>query len=191
MLSVILLSLLVILLSILGVIRHMTCGKNLNCLLNVSLIYETLWTAVKSGFLISMLRKLNWCRLTGLITMVLLMWEWMGLFLMKNQLLTLFRGGGEGGAESPTITSVSPVTSTNLGSSPKSFWLLVLTLLPHWCKVSRFYLVPVPNYWTWTKTTPQKICFFWSNPYEIEVTIMSLLEMLELPNFGHMNTSTI
>ena len=27
----------------------------------------------------------------------------------------------EGGAESPTITSVSPVTSTNLGSSPKSF----------------------------------------------------------------------
>ena len=73
MLSVILLSLLVILLSILGVIRHMTCGKNLNCLLNVSLIYETLWTVVKSGFLISMLRKLNWCRLTGLITMVLLM----------------------------------------------------------------------------------------------------------------------
>ena len=30
-------------------------------------------------------------------------------------------GGGRGGAESPTITSVSPVTSTNLGSSPKSF----------------------------------------------------------------------
>ena len=27
------------------------------------------------------------------------------------------------------------------------FWLLVLTLLPHWCKISRLYLVSVPNYW--------------------------------------------
>ena len=42
---------------------------------------------------------------------------------------------------------------------PRKFWLLVLTLSPNWCKISRPYLVPVPNYWTWTKTTPQK-CFF-------------------------------
>ena len=33
--------------------------------------------------------------------------------------------------------------------------------------------------------------FFWSNPYKIEVVITSLIEMLQLPNFGHMNTSTI
>ena len=30
--------------------------------------------------------------------------------------------------------------------APKTFWLLVLTLLPHWCKISRPYLVSVPNY---------------------------------------------
>ena len=33
--------------------------------------------------------------------------------------------------------------------------------------------------------------FFWSDPYEIEVMITSLIEMLELPNFGHMATSII
>ena len=42
MLSVILLSMLMILLSILGVIRHLICGNNLNWLLNLNLIYETL-----------------------------------------------------------------------------------------------------------------------------------------------------
>ena len=42
-------------------------------LLNLNLIYETLWTRVRSGVLISMLGKLSWFPLTGLITMVLLM----------------------------------------------------------------------------------------------------------------------
>ena len=37
----------------------------------------------------------------------------------------------------------------------------------------------------------QKNWFFWSNPYKIEVMITSLIEMLELPNFGHMATCTI
>ena len=33
---------------------------------------------------------------------------------------------------------------------------------------------------------------FWSNPYKIEVIIItSLIEVLLLPNFGHMTTSTI
>ena len=40
---------------------------------DLNLIYESLWTGVRSGLLISMLGKLNWFRLTGLITMVLLM----------------------------------------------------------------------------------------------------------------------
>ena len=31
-----------------------------------------------------MLEKLNWFHLTGLITLMLLMWKWMGLFLRKN-----------------------------------------------------------------------------------------------------------
>ena len=72
-LSVILLSMLIILLSILSVVGHLICGNNLNWLLNLNLIYETLWTGVKSGLLISMLRKISWFRLSGLITMVLLM----------------------------------------------------------------------------------------------------------------------
>ena len=71
-LSVILLSMLMILLSILRVIRHLICGNNLNWLLNLSLIYETLWAGVRSGLLISGLGKLNWFNLAGLITMVLL-----------------------------------------------------------------------------------------------------------------------
>ena len=68
-----LLSMLMILLSILSVIKHLICGNNLNWLLNLNLICETLWTGVRSGLLISMLGKLSWFHLTGLITMVLLM----------------------------------------------------------------------------------------------------------------------
>ena len=78
---------LVILLSILSVIRHLICGNNLNWLLNLNLIYETRWTGVRSGLLISMPGKLSWFCLTAPITMVLLMWKWVGLFLRKNYLL--------------------------------------------------------------------------------------------------------
>ena len=59
MLSVILLSMLMILLSILSVIRHLICDSNLNWLLNLNLIYETLLTGVRSGLLISVLGKLQ------------------------------------------------------------------------------------------------------------------------------------
>ena len=38
---------------------------------------------------------------------------------------------------------------------------------------------------------PSKKGFFWSNPYKIEVMITVLIEMLQLPNFGHMITSII
>ena len=63
--------------------------------------------------------------------------------------------------------------------------------MPHWYKISSLYLVAVSNYWTWSKTTPQKMQFFCSTPYKIEVVITSFIEMLELPSFGHMNTCTI
>ena len=87
MLPVILPSMLMILLSILSVIRHLICGNNLNWLLNLNLIYKTLWTGARSGLLISMLGKLNWFPLTSLIILVLLIWKRMGLFLRKNHLL--------------------------------------------------------------------------------------------------------
>ena len=82
--SVILLSMLMILLSVLSVISPLICGDNLNWLLNLSLIYSILWSGARSGLLISMLRKLSWFRLTGLITLFLLMWERMDLFLRKT-----------------------------------------------------------------------------------------------------------
>ena len=84
MLSVILLSMLMILLSTLSVLRHLILGNNYNWLLNLNLIHETLWTGAGSGLLISVLKKLYWFHLTGLITQVLLMWKWVGLFLRKN-----------------------------------------------------------------------------------------------------------
>ena len=73
MLHVILLSMLMILLSILSVIMHLIFGNNLNRLLNLNLIYETLSTGARSGLLLSMLGKLNWFCLPSLITLVLLM----------------------------------------------------------------------------------------------------------------------
>ena len=73
MLYVIMLSMLMTLLSILSVIRHLITGNNKNWLLNLNLIYETLWTGAGSGLLISVLERLNWFLLTSLITLVLLM----------------------------------------------------------------------------------------------------------------------
>ena len=72
-LSVILQYRLMILLSFLSVIRYLIFGNNLNWLLNLSLIYKTLWSGTEKGLLISMLEKLSWFHLTSLITMVLLM----------------------------------------------------------------------------------------------------------------------
>ena len=66
MLPVIFLSILVIPLSILSVIRHPICGNNLTWLLQLNLIYKTLWNGARSGLTVSMLRKFNWFCLTGL-----------------------------------------------------------------------------------------------------------------------------
>ena len=72
MLSVVLLSMLTILLSTLILIRHMICSNNLNWFLNLNPIYETLWNGAGSGPLISILEKLNWFCLTGLILVLLM-----------------------------------------------------------------------------------------------------------------------
>ena len=67
--------------------RHLICCNNLNWLLNFSLIYETLWTGSRKFLLILKLGKFSWFQLIGLITVVLLTWKWMGLFLRTNHLL--------------------------------------------------------------------------------------------------------
>ena len=73
MLSVILPSMLIMLLSVQSVIGHLICGNNLNWLLNLNLIYETWRIGVRSGLFISMMGKLRWFHLTGLIRIVVLM----------------------------------------------------------------------------------------------------------------------
>ena len=89
-LSVILVYMLMILLSTQSAIRHMISDNNLNWLLTWILSTRHCKTGAGSGLLISILEKLNWIYLTGLITLVLLMWKWMALFLRKNhQLLAL------------------------------------------------------------------------------------------------------
>ena len=74
MLCVILLSLLIIYTTLYSKCDQTSiCGNNLNWLLNLNLICETLWNGARSGLLISMLGKLNCFCLTSLITLVLLM----------------------------------------------------------------------------------------------------------------------
>ena len=76
---------LMILLSTVSVVRHLICGNNKNWLLNLYLIYETLWTGTESGLLISVLEKrvsFDQSSNTGAIDK-----KWMGLILSKNHLL--------------------------------------------------------------------------------------------------------
>ena len=87
MLYVILLSMLMVLLSTLSVIRHLICGKNQNWLVNLNLMYKTLCSRAGRNLLISILEKCKWFCLTSLITLLLLIWKWMGLFLRENNLL--------------------------------------------------------------------------------------------------------
>ena len=78
--------------------------------------------------------------------------------------LTLFRmegrggggwgggGGGGGGGGPPPAWEKGPLLVfppqflQMQKSASKTLGLLVLSLLPHWCKISNPYPVPVPNY---------------------------------------------
>ena len=73
MLSMILLSMLMILFFILSVVRQLICGKKFNWVLNLNLMYKTLWTGAGNGLLISMLEKLSRFCLIDVIPIFLLM----------------------------------------------------------------------------------------------------------------------
>ena len=65
---------LMILLSTQSLIRHVICGNNWKWLLNMNLIYETLWTGAGSCLLISFIaQKTQLFCILSLITLVLLM----------------------------------------------------------------------------------------------------------------------
>ena len=89
---------------------------------------------------------------------IYLTYKWSNIEISKEmyvfaqaQVLTLFRMEV---AKKALTTNFSPATSTNVGISSKTFWLLVSTPLSHLCKISRPYLVPVSNYWIWNKSSP-------------------------------------
>ena len=82
-LSVILLFMLMIISFTLSVIRHLVYGNCYSWLLNLNLTCNTFETGAGKDLLISMLKKLNLFRSNGLITLTLLMWKCMNLFLKK------------------------------------------------------------------------------------------------------------
>ena len=88
-------------------------------------------------------------------------------------------------------SSFSLITSADIGISSQKFLTFNFNLSATLVLNFKAIQVPVLNYWIWTKNTPQKNCFFWSNPFKIEVMITSLIEMPYLPNFDQMTTSTI
>ena len=110
---------------------------------------------------------------------------------LLNKFLILFRMVGAK-SPPPSATSFSSVTSTNVRISPQNF--LTFSFNPFDRLVQNFKFVPSagPKLLNLNQDHPsKKKQFFWSNPYKIEVIITSLIQMLELPNFGHMTKSTI
>ena len=113
------------------------------------------------------------------------------MIYLANSNINPIQDGKEGGGSKkplPLPTNFSLVTSTNVGISPENFLTIIFDPFPTlvWsfmtnCQ-SQIKLEPRP---------PQKKWFFWSNPYNIKVMVTSLREVLELPNFGHMTTSTM
>ena len=81
-LSVMLLYMLMVILCTLTVIRHLIYGSNWTWICSTRH-----WTGGRSGLMISMLEKLIWFYLIGLVTLALLIWKWVGLFMRKNHLL--------------------------------------------------------------------------------------------------------
>ena len=113
---------------------------------------------------------------------------WMNVELRNIRswtLLLLFWMGEK--ARPPLPYQFFPSTSTNVGVSPKNFMTFSCfnPTLSHWYKVSRPCLVPIPNYWTWTKRTPEKLVFFTKSLW------YNFSHVKKLTNCGRMTTSTI
>ena len=91
-----------------------------------------------------------------------------------------------GAPKSKPPTSFFPATSTSIGISPRTF--LTFSLHPFVTLVWNFKAIPgfSPRLLNLNQEHPLKKLVFRSNPYKIKVTITSLIEMLELPNFGHL-----
>ena len=91
----------------------------------------------------------------------------------------------------PLLPFFFPVTSNNVRTSPQNF--LTFSCKPFGTLVWNFKFAPSASaeLLNLNQDHPSKKAVFWSNPFKIGVVITFLIEMLELTNFGHMNTSTI
>ena len=97
---------------------------------------------------------------------------------------------GREGQKGPP-TSFCPVTSTNAETNPQNFLTFSFNAFVTLVQNFKFVTSASPKLLKLNQDHPSKKRFFWSNPYEIEVMITFLKEMLQLPNFGHMTTSII
>ena len=102
--------------------------------------------------------------------------------------LNPIENGVGGGAKRPP-TSFSPVTSTNVKISPQIF--LTFSFNHFATLMKNFKAIPSARLLNLNQKHPSKNLFFWSHPYKIEIMIISLIEMLELPSFDYMTTPTI
>ena len=91
----------------------------------------------------------------------------------------------------PPPTHFFPVTYTNVGISPQTFLTFSFNLFATLVQTFTFVSSASPKLLNLNQDHPSKMHFFCSNPYKIRVVITSLMKMLELPTFDHMNLSTI
>ena len=89
----------------------------------------------------------------------------------------------DGGGSKRSPSSFPPVTSTNVGISPQNF--LTFSFYPFTTLLQYFKAIPStsPKLLNLNQEHPSKNWFFWLNPYNIEVMITCLIEMLVLPIF--------
>ena len=97
----------------------------------------------------------------------------------------------EEGAPKRPPTSFSPVTSTNVRFGPQKLLTFSFNDFATLVLNFKFILSVSPKLLNLHQDQPSKKRFFWSTPYKIEVMITFLIELLQLPNFGHMTTSII
>ena len=91
----------------------------------------------------------------------------------------------------PPPTRFSPVTSANVGFGPQNLLTFCFNSFATLVQNFKFVSSASPKLLNLNQDHPSKKRFFWSNPYKIEVMITILIEMLQLPNFGHITISKI
>ena len=98
---------------------------------------------------------------------------------------------GRGGVAKYPHNRFSHVTPTNVEISPEIFLTFRFNSLKPLVQNLKSMTSASPKSWNLNQDHPSNNWFFWSISDRIEAMINSLIEMLELPNFGHMRKSTI